>query len=129
MALLVMNNDEEVGDSGSVGLLNGLHARLSETEYSLRTIPISIEDWGLNAVQDVVRSRNADGIVVDHTEPDDLRVAFLVENGLPFVTYCRTNLSEHHAYFDVDNEQAAWQGTAALRDAGYRKIALLDADL
>lgn len=128
MALLGVTNEEEIGDSGSVGLLNGLHARFSETEYSIRTIPVTIGDAGLDAVKDVVRSRNSDGLVLDHTEPDDPRVAFLLDHNIPFVTFGRTNLAPQHAFFDIDNEFAAWQGTCALIKAGYRKIACLDAD-
>lgn len=128
MALLGVTDEEEIGDSGSVGLLNGLHARFSETEYSIRTIPVTIGDTGLDAVMDVVRSRNSDGLVLDHTEPDDPRVAFLLERDIPFVTFGRTDRADAHAYFDIDNEYAAWQGTKALIEAGYRKIACLDAD-
>jgi len=128
MALLGITHEEEIGDSGSVGLLNGLHTRFAQTSYSLRTIPITIGDNGLDAVKEVVRGRNADGIVLDHTAPDDPRVKFLLENDIPFVTFGRTDLSDRHAYFDVDNAHAAWQGTKALLDAGYRRIALLDAD-
>lgn len=128
MAMLGFTNEEEVGDSGSVGLLNGLHTRFSETEYSVRTIPITIGDSGMYRLREVVRGRNADGLVLDHTELEDERVQFLLENDVPFVTFGRTSLSERHAYLDIDNEHAAWQGTSALVNAGYQRIALLDAD-
>ena len=39
----------------------------------------------------------------------------------------RSSLSDH-AWFDIDNEHAAWQGTTALLDAGYERIALVDGD-
>lgn len=128
MALLGMTNEEEIGDSGSVGLLNGLHTRLSDTGYSVRTIPITIGDSGLDAVKEVVQGRNADGLVLDHTEPDDARVRFLIDRGVPFVTFGQTKMSADHAFLDIDNEFAAWQGTTALLEAGYRQIAFLDAD-
>lgn len=128
MALLGHTNEEEIGDSGSVGLLSGLHTRFSGTEYSVRTIPITIGDSGLDSVIDVVRGRNADGLVLDHTEPRDERVQFLLDHDVPFVTFGRTSFERQHAYLDIDNEYAAWQGTNALIEQGHRRIALLDAD-
>lgn len=128
MALLGTTNEEEIGDAGSVGLLNGLHSRLTHTQYSLRTVPITIGDGGMDAVLEIVKGRNADGLVLDHTEPDDPRVRFLLEQGVPFVTFGRTKMRKDHAYLDVDNEYAAKQGTDALINAGHRKIAFLDAD-
>ncbi len=128
MALLGFTNEEEIGDSGSVGLLNGMHTRFSGTRYSVRAIPITIGDSGLEHVQRVVRGRNADGLVLDHTEPDDERVRYLLDNDEPFVTFGRTNLSDRHAYLDIDNEDAAYQGTNSLIRAGHRRIALLDAN-
>lgn len=128
MALLGFTNEEEIGDSGSVGLLNGMHTRLSGTPYSIRAIPITIGDSGLDQVENVVRGRNADGLILDHTEPNDPRVRFLIENDMPFVTFGRTNDPQGHAFFDIDNEMASYQGTNSLIRAGYKRIALLDAD-
>lgn len=128
MALLGFCNEEEIGDSGSVGLLNGMHMRFSGTPYSVRAIPITIGDSGVEHVQHVVRGRNADGLVVDHTRPGDKRVRYLLDNDIPFVTFGRTDFAEHHAFLDIDNERAAYQGTSSLIQAGHRRIAILDAD-
>ena len=52
MALLGSTREEEVGDSGSVGLLNGIHDRFAETEYSVRTAPVAIGIDGQFRVQE-----------------------------------------------------------------------------
>ncbi|WP_417280358.1 LacI family DNA-binding transcriptional regulator [Celeribacter sp.] len=128
LALLGVSTEEEIGDSGSVGLLNGIHDRLVETPYSVRTIPVSIGELGMERLMDAVRGRNVDGLILDHTEPQDERVRFLLEQGTPFVTFGRTELFTPHAYFDIDNEYAAWQGTSAMINQGHRRIAMIDAD-
>lgn len=128
MAFLSFSNEEEIGDSGSVGLLNGIHHRFSGTDYAVRAVPVTMGDTALDRLQDVVRGRNADGIILDHTELQDKRVRFLLEANVPFVTFGRTELLSDHAYFDIDNEYAAWQGTTALLDAGHKRIALVDSD-
>jgi len=128
MALLGTTPEEEVGDSGSVGLLNGIHQRFAETEYSVRTIPVSIDTDGLEHVKEVVRGRNADGLILDHTTPQDSRIKYLQDSRFPFVTFGRSESLPEHPYFDIDNEYAAWQGATSLIRSGYRKLAFLDAD-
>lgn len=128
MALLGFTRDEEVGDSASVGLLTGIHQRFSETAYSVRTAPLTREDNGLHKVRELTRGRNADGLILDHTESEDARVDYLLKQQFPFITFGRGNRSEEHPHVDIDNEFAAWQGTHALLEAGYRRVALIDAD-
>ncbi|SFD36315.1 LacI family DNA-binding transcriptional regulator [Tropicimonas isoalkanivorans] len=128
MAFLSFSSEEEVGDSGSVGLLNGMHQRFAGTDYAVRAVPVELGETGLDKLRQVVRGRNCDGLILDHTEPQDARVKYLLEHDVPFVTFGRTELFTEHAYFDLDNEFAAYQGTKALIDEGYRRIALLEAD-
>jgi len=128
MAFLAFSDDEEIGDSGSVGLLHGIHHRFSGTDYSVRAVPVALGESGLEKMREAVKGRNVDGIILDHTEPQDERVRFLLEHDIPFVTFGRTELFSEHSYFDLDNEDAAYQQTMALINNGQRRIALLDAD-
>lgn len=128
MAFLSFSNEEEIGDSGSVGLLNGIHQRFAGSQYAVRAVPVAMEETSLEKIKEVVMGRNADGIILDHTVPRDARVEYLMDQNLPFVTFGRTERAQHHAHFDLDNEFAAYQGTKSLIDQGYRRIALIDAD-
>ncbi len=128
MTFLRFSSEEEIGDAGSVGLLNGIHQRLAGSEYAVRAAPVTMEESGLGAIEKAVRGRNADGIILDHTTPDDERVNYLVQAGVPFVSFGQTNLSSEHAFFDLDNELAAYQGTKAMLEQGFQRVALLDAD-
>lgn len=129
MAFLSFTEEEEIGDSGSVGLLQGIHKCFAGTDYSVRAVPVAMGDLALKQVREVVRGRNADGLILDHTELQDDRVKFLLEVDFPFVTFGRTELLSPHAFFDVDNEFAAWQSTDALLRDGHRKVALIDGAL
>ncbi|WP_181704092.1 LacI family DNA-binding transcriptional regulator [Chthonobacter albigriseus] len=128
LAQFAFPQEEEVGDAGALGLLAGIHSRLADTDYTVRVVPAVIGENNLKAVVDVVRSRIADGVILDHIQPQDDRVKLLLEYGIPFVTYGRTELLTQHAYFDIDNEFAAWQGTSAMIGQGHRRIALVDLD-
>ena len=129
MAFLSNPTEEEIGDSGSVGLLNGIHKRLSDSDYAVRTVPVTKQASGLDMIKKIVSGRNADGIILDHTTPEDERVKYLLQANIPFVTFGRTSSSNQHAFFDLDNEFAAYQGTKEMINQGFKRIALLDADI
>ncbi|MBK4217514.1 LacI family DNA-binding transcriptional regulator [Paracoccus caeni] len=129
MALLDFTEEEEIGDSGAVRLLNGFHKTLAGTDFALRAVPALLGEQPFDRLRDVVRGRQADGVIMDLTRPQDERVKYLLEVGFPFVTYGRTELFSEHPWFDIDNEYAAWQGTDALLRDGCRRIALIDGDM
>lgn len=128
MAFLAFSNEEEVGDSGSVGLLNGIHQRLSGTDYAVRAVPVAPGAAMLDQIRAVVHGRLADGIILDHVEAQDARIDYLLGAGLPFVSFGRTEAPDRHPWFDIDNELAAYQGTDALIRAGHRRIATIEGD-
>lgn len=128
MAFLSAAHDEEIGDSGSVGLLHGIHKRIASTDYALRTVPIEHDENSLTKLQEVIRGNMADGIILDHTTPQDERVKYLLEQRVAFVTFGRTELFTPHPYFDIDNQHAAWLETNALIRQGARRIGLLNAE-
>jgi len=128
MAFLSTASEQEIGDSGSVGLLHGIHRRIASSDYAVRTVPIEHGEDGLEQLQAVVSGNMADGVVLDHTRPQDRRVKYLLEAGMPFVTFGRTELFSEHAHFDLDNEHAARLETLALIERGARRIGLLNAN-
>ena len=128
-SMLAAPRADEVGDAGSVALMQGIHEVLAGTPYSLTAIPILPGMDRLETLRRVVEAGLADGITFDLTLPQDERAKFLLERDVPFVTFGRTELFTPHAYFDVDNEDAAYQATALLLRKGHRRIALIDRSL
>lgn len=128
MAVLSVSPTEDLDDAAFAGLLIGAQERLDETDYSIRALPMPTDRMGLSALQDAVRLRSCDGFILDHTEPQDERVAFLLDAGVPFVTFGRTDFGDSHAWLDLDNEDAAYQATRALLQDGHRRLALVDGD-
>lgn len=129
MALLGISADDDVSDSGAVGLLHGIHKRLEETDYSVRVAPVFLGAQAIDQLKRVVAGRKADGIILDQTKSDDERVSFLIESETPFITFGRDSRCTEHAYFDLDNEQAAFDTTVGLIRAGARRIGLLGGDV
>lgn len=127
-ALLVSSPEEEVGDTSSIGLLYGIHERFAETDYSVRAVTLNTPSDAMPVLNEIVQGRLADGVILDHTEAEDERVRFLLDAGIPFVTFGRTE-GPPHPYFDIDNEDIARTCTGALIQRGFRRIGLIDPPL
>lgn len=128
LAFLGAPPEDEIGDADPVGILTGIHRRLAGTEYTVRAVPVVFGESCLPDIVAAVRNRQADGIIIDHTRPHDDRVDFLRASGLPFVTFGRTDDSTDHAYFDLDNYEAALQSTRSLIASGHRRIVIVGSD-
>lgn len=128
-AFLATPKADEVGDAGSVALIQGMHRSLADTSYSLIQVPLTPESDALAAVRRIEEAQLSDGMIMDLTRPQDPRARYLLEHDLPFVTFGRTELFTPHAFFDIDNEDAAYQATALLVRRGHRRIALIDGEL
>src|SRR5690606_34877737 len=124
-AVLLSSPSQEFGDPAAMHLIQGLIAGVEGTDYKLVMRPIEGADRRLEAVREAVLNGRFDGIVLDHTEPDDPAVRYLLERRTPFVTFGRSQLAAEHAWFDIDNEEAAFVATRHLIAAGHERIALV----
>lgn len=128
LAILGTADDTEVGDPGAEGLLTGMRRRLAGTDYSLASHPVLLSERGPQVLDSIIKDRSCDGVIFDHIEPDDARIALLTERGIPFVTFGRPAPAAPHPWFEIDNIHAAHQGAADLITRGHRRIALIEAD-
>ncbi|MES2846378.1 MAG: LacI family DNA-binding transcriptional regulator [Pseudomonadota bacterium] len=126
LAVLGASDDPETGDISASSLLLGVHRRLQGTDYSVQAKLVDIGDPGIPALRKMIRTHAADGVILNYTEPNDARVRLLTTYGIPFVTLGRTDMGIVHPWFDLDHEDAAWQGTKALISQGYRRIAMME---
>lgn len=125
-AFLATNSDLAFGDPATMHLIQGLIEGMEGSDFEMVIRPIAKAEEHLNVVQKAVEDGRFDGVILDHTEPNDARVRYLLENNVPFVTFGRTELFSEHAYLDVDNEHAAYIATKHLIDIGHQRIALIN---
>lgn len=128
LAILGTADDADIGDPGAEGLLTGMRRRLAGTDYSLASHPVLLSERSPQLLDSILKDRSCDGVIFDHIEPDDPRVALLTQRGIPFVTFGRPAADARHPWFEIDNTHAALQGTADLLSRGHRRIALIEAD-
>lgn len=121
---LVLNAQSEIMGLTS-NMVYGISEVLSETPYHLTVTPYSVENDPMQPIRYIVETGSADGIIMSRTEPDDARVRYLTEHGIPFATHGRTEMGIEHPFHDFDNESFAYLAVKSLAERGRRKIAML----
>lgn len=102
-------------------IANGLRG----TPYHLVMTPETPDADPLEAVRHIVETGAADAVIINRTQPEDPRVAYLREKNFPFVTHGRTNWSDSHAYFDYDNGAFGRIAVQQLAQRGRSKTLML----
>lgn len=121
---------QDVPDAAIAAQFDAIASCLKNTPYHLQIVPWNpAEDDAVAILARIVGAGQADGVLLDLTEPRDARVMYLLEHDFPFVTFGRTELFTEHPYVDANSEKAAYDATAWLLARGHRRIALLGAQL
>ncbi|MEJ1991422.1 MAG: LacI family DNA-binding transcriptional regulator [Maritimibacter sp.] len=123
--LMLARPKDEYGDPAAMQLIKGLISGVSGGDKTIvfRIFPSFEEQF--EAMREMVAGRRFDGVIFDHTVPQDPRVKYLLEQDFPFLTFGRTELFSQHAYFDVDNEESAYLSTKEVIGRGCKRIALI----
>jgi LacI family transcriptional regulator len=117
-------NPQDGGSGFFANMVYGISDTLSGTAYHLVITPYSLED-PMSPVRYIVETNSADGIIISRTEPDDARVRYLAQSGMPFATHGRTAMGIQHAFVDYDSEAYARTALQQLKDRGRKRIALI----
>jgi LacI family transcriptional regulator len=121
---LILNTQEEVFGLTS-HLINGISEHLRDTQYHLVVTPYSHQSDPLDPVRYVVETGSADGVILSRTQPNDPRVRYLQEHGMPFATHGRTRENGDHPFHDFDNAHFANAAVTELAKRGRSFIGLL----
>ena len=114
---LILDTEEQV--MGFVSdMIYGISGHLAQTPYHLIVTPYSRNNDPLEPVRYVVDTGSADGIIISRTQPNDPRVRYMIEHGMPFATHGRTAMGIEHAYHDFDNAAFALAAVRRLRRSG-----------
>ena len=99
--ILATNHDMTNHHTGL--LISSIAAGLRNSPYHLIVTPHFPSEDPMIPVRYVVETQSADAVILNQTEPDDPRIAYLLEKQFPFATHGRSGWCEHHAYYDFDN--------------------------
>ncbi len=121
--LVLQPHEELIGFSTS--LERGIAQALANTNYHLVVVPEFGDAPPLSVIQRIVENGQADGLLLSLTEPNDIRVRYLLEKEFPFVTHGRTELATPHAYVDYDNYAFAYEAVASLAQKDVTNLAIV----
>lgn len=103
----------------TASLLVGVSTAMKALGYRTGIVPHLQHDDPVEIVRNLVREGSVDGIIITHTRPQDDRVKYLLEVGMPFVTFGRTELLSAHPHVDLDHEQIGAEAARLLLDNGH----------
>lgn len=106
-------------------IIFSLGSVLRDQGYELCALPAYPDQDELTQIRSIVENRRADAIILTRTQPQDIRVRYLIEQGMPFVTHGRTELASAHAYVDFDNQSFAELAATRLIKQGCKRLMLI----
>lgn len=124
MLSLVLDTEEQIGSFLSQ-IVFGITDGLQGTPYSLIITPCSKHGDPVAPIRQLVETEAVDGIIISRIEPEDVRVKYMIERGMPFVTHGRTRMGIEHPYVDFDNYAFARISVECLASVGRRRLSLL----
>lgn len=121
---LAIRTDHEVMNH-SAKLIGSIAGTFRDTPYHLVVIPYFEDEDPLDPVKYIVRTGSADGIILNRVLPEDPRVAYLQEKGVPFALHGRTLDATNIPYCDFDNEAFGYSAVEFMAQRGRRRYLLV----
>lgn len=95
-----------------------------EAGYHLLTFTCPLHD-PVSTYEELVRTHRVDGFVLAGTTMNDLRVQYLMEHNVPFVSFGRSNPEWDFPWIDTDGATGVRRAVDYLIELGHRKIAMI----
>ena len=121
---LVLSTEPDTMDH-TARLIASIAEELRDTPYHLTITPFFPDQDPMQPIRYIVETGSADAVILNQTQPDDPRVRYLVEKGLPFATHGRTDMGLEHNWFDFDNTVYGRIAVEALARRGARNIVMI----
>lgn len=106
-------------------LITSIAAATRGTPYHMIVTPYFPDQDPMDPVRYITETRSADGLIMNQTQPEDPRVAYLMKIGFPFATHGRTNWADRHPYYDFHNGTFAALSVRKLAARGRKRILLV----
>lgn len=121
---LVLATDDHMMNH-TAQLIYAVSAALKLSSYHLIITPYGTGDDPMDAVQYIVETKSADGVIMNQIQPDDPRIRYLTEQQFPFATHGRTHMGLDHPHYDFDNSEFVQLGVRDLIQRGRKKLCLI----
>ena len=129
VGMIVKIKPDMSADQTFFEMLTGLTAALAARDADL---VLAVDPEGADPVAPYKRMMERDildGFILNAPEPNDPRVSFLLERGIPFALHGQTAPDVDYPFFTIDNHAVTEDAVNLLVNLGHRRIALLNGDL
>lgn len=118
---VVMPSATTVSDPFFSTFLSGVVQSVRQQHYTILLLDPGDDDTPGAAALTAVRSGRVEAVLLMEVEPEDPRVARLVEHEVPLVLFGRSDLPT--SWVDIDNRLGGEVATAHLLELGHRRVA------
>lgn len=127
IAWVQSDDDNKFVDPHFVEVMAGVlrEARLSHYDIVMTS---ETPERQLAAYERYVSDGSVDGFIVDLPQPDDPRISFLLEAGVPFVVHGRQHQQDSYGWVDVDNYGNFYNLTKLIIANGHKRFAFINGD-
>jgi LacI family transcriptional regulator len=127
MVGLVVPQHRNIGQDGIfLEVVAGLSAQFSGRGMQFVLHIMAEHEPPLPVYQKLIGKAMLDGFVLIDPMDHDPRIEFLRKSGIAFVVHGRSGSAVDYPYFDIENEQLAFDLTSHLIARGHRRIAFLN---
>lgn len=127
MVGLVVPQHRNIGQDGIfLEVVAGLSAQFSGRGMQFVLHIMAENEPALPVYQKLIGKAMLDGFVLIDPQDHDPRIDFLRKAGIAFVVHGRSGKTIDYPYFDIENEQLAYDLTSHLVSRGHRRIAFLN---
>jgi len=106
-------------------LISAIAGGLRDTRFHLNMTPYFRGEDPMRPVRYIVETGSADAVILNQIEPEDARVAYLLDRGFPFATHGRTVWADRHPWFDYDNHAFGRIAVARMAERGRRNLLMV----
>lgn len=103
-------------------LISSIAGALRKTPYHLIVTPYFPDEDPMTPIRYIVETQSADAVILNQIEPEDPRIAYLMEHNFPFAAHGRSKWADQHPYYDFDNAEFARQAIHTLAARGRKKV-------
>ncbi len=121
---LVMSTEHDLM-THNARLIASVAGGLRNTPFHMIMTPFFPDQDPMEPVRYIVETGSADAVILNQIQPQDPRVAYLMERKFPFATHGRTDWADKHPYYDFDNETFARLAVEQMLKRGRRHVHLL----
>ncbi len=104
-------------------MLTGIDEALEGTSYQTIITSARTPERELECFVRLVEQHRVDAVLFARTRRHDARIAYLLDRGVPFVTFGRSESTTLHPFIDIDHTVVGAEGCGRFIGLGHRRIA------